>query len=96
MFRPPLDPRDRPLIEHPTWRSVLVSYTLVAAIPILLWVVSQPLTGIVALASIAGLLTGGRRAYRLTRCFYDCQGFTFSVGGKAQITVSQIPTDEAS
>lgn len=95
MHRPPLDPRDRPLIETPTWRNVLVSYAMVAAIPLLLWVVSQPLVGSVTLAAVVGLLVGGRRAYRLTRCFYDCQGFTFDLGGKAQITVTQIPIDEA-
>ncbi|WP_433630187.1 hypothetical protein [Halomicrococcus sp. NG-SE-24] len=68
---------------------------MVAAIPLLLWVVSQPLVGSVTLAAVVGLLVGGRRAYRLTRCFYDCQGFTFDLGGKAQITVTQIPIDEA-
>ncbi|WP_137285969.1 hypothetical protein [Halorussus salinisoli] len=73
-----------------------MSYVLVTAIPLLLWFVSQPLVGTVALASIAGLFVGGRRVYRLTRCFYDCQGFTFDLGGTAQITVTQIPTDEAS
>lgn len=96
MLRPPLDPRDCPLIEQPTWRSILVSYALVAAVPLLLWVISQPLAGTVTLGTIAGLFVGGRRAYKLTRCFYDCQGFTFDLGGKVQITVAQISTaDEA-
>ena len=95
MFRPLFDPRDRLLIDQPTWRSVLVSYALVAAIPVLLWIVSRPLAGTVILASIAVLFVGGRRVYRLIRCFYDCQGFTFDLVGKAQITVTQIPTDEA-
>lgn len=94
MFRPPLDPRDRPLVEQPTWRSVLVSYAVVAAIPLLLWVVSRPLAGTVTLGAVAGLIVGGRRAYGLTRCFYDCQGFTFDLVGKAQITVARIPADE--
>ncbi|WP_227373662.1 hypothetical protein [Haladaptatus halobius] len=95
MFRPPLDPGDRPLIDQPTWRSIIVSYALMAAIPLLLWIVSQPLAGTVTLAGIAGLLVGGRRVYRLIRCFYDCQRFTFNLGGKAQITVAQIHADES-
>lgn len=95
MFRPPLKPRERPLIDQPTWQSIVVSYALVAVIPLLLWVVSYPRTGTVTLAGIAGLLIGGQRAYRLIRCFYDCQGFTFDLLGRARITVTQIPTTEA-
>jgi len=95
MSRPPLDPRDRPPIESPTWQSVLLSYGLVAVIPLLLWVVSQPVAGIVTLGGIAGLFIGGRRAYRLIRCFYNCQEFTFDLLGRARITVAQIPATEA-
>lgn len=95
MIRPPHDPRDRSLIDQLTWRSVLVSYALVAAVPLLLWALSNPLPGIVTLGGVAVLVVGGRHAYELHRCFYHCQKLTFQFGETAQITVTQLPTDDA-
>lgn len=94
MFRPPIDPRDRPLVEPPTWRSIVVSYALVAVVLLLLWVVSYPRAGAVILAGIAGLFIGGRRAYRLIRCCYNCEEFSFDLFGRARITVSQTSANE--
>jgi hypothetical protein len=68
---------------------------MVAVIPLLVWGVSQPRAGVVVLAAIFGLYIGGRRAYRLTRCFYACQEFTFELGGKIKITVTYLPTGDA-
>lgn len=68
---------------------------MLAAIPTLLWVVSRPLAGTAALVAVAGLVVGVRRAYRLARCFRDCQGFAFDVAGRARITVARTPTDDA-
>lgn len=95
MFRPPLDPRTRPLIERPTWGKVIVSYAVMAAIPLLLWVGSHPLVGLATLAGVAALLVAGRRAHRLLRCFHECPGITFELAGTARITVSQIAADDA-
>lgn len=95
MHGPPLDPRYRPPTEQLTWKKVLASYATMAAIPVALWVVSRPLAGTAALAAVVGLVVVGRRAYRLARCFHDCRGFTIDLGGKARVTVAQIPTDEA-
>lgn len=95
MLIPPLDPGDVPIVEQPSWRSLLVSYALVAAVPLLLWVVAHPVGGIVAAAGIAGLFVGGRRAYRLVHCFAECGGFSFQLGSIARITVSQLASDEA-
>lgn len=95
MVRPPLDPNDPSLIDQPTWRSVIASYAILASIPLLLWIVSQPLAGSVALAAAVGLAVGARRAYELLRCFYDCQAMVFDLGGRARITVTQLPTDDA-
>ncbi|WP_435180092.1 hypothetical protein [Halorussus sp. AFM4] len=94
MYRPPLDPRDSPLVDQPTWRSVAASYLLAAAIPIVLWIATRPIAGLVTVAAVAGLIVGARRAYRLRRCFRDCRGFAFDLGGRARITVSRIPADE--
>jgi hypothetical protein len=68
---------------------------MVIAIPFVIWIVSQPLTGIVVLTAIVALFTGTRRAYRLARCFYDCEAFAFDVGGKARITVTQLSAEDA-
>lgn len=89
MYRPPPDPRDHPAPQVPTWRGVLVSYVMAAAIPLLFWVVSQPLAGTVVLAAIVGLFISARRGLRLARCFYDCGGFAFNLGGKVQVCIIQ-------
>jgi len=67
---------------------------MVAAIPVLLWVASKPLVGTAAIATAGSLFVGGRRAHALVRCFYDCKGFAFDLGGRARITVRQLPADE--
>lgn len=95
MFRPPHGPQDPPQITNPTWRSILVSYALVTAIPLLLWAISNPLAGTLTLAGVAGFIISGRHVYRLRRCFYQCQELTFRLGETAQITVTQLPTDDA-
>ena len=94
MYRPPSDPRDRPRIERPTWQQVLLSYAMVAALPVLLWVASEPLVGTAAIATAGGLFVGGRRAHALVRCFDDCEEFAFDLGGRARVTVRQLPADE--
>jgi hypothetical protein len=60
---------------------------MIAVIPLLLWVVSQPLAGIVVLAAIGGLFISARRGLRLAHCFYDCGGFAFDLGGKVQVCI---------
>jgi len=94
MFRPPRDPQERPRVTNPTWRSILVSYALGAAIPLLLWAITSPLAGTASLVSIAGLVVGGLQAYKLHRCFHRCQEFTVQLGETAQITVTQLPAND--
>ena len=95
MIQPPHDPQDPSLIDQPTWRSIFVSYALVAAVPLLLWAISNPLAGTITLVSVTALVIGGRNAYKLRHCFYHCQKLTFQLGETAQITVTQLPTDDA-
>ncbi|MFT4885218.1 MAG: hypothetical protein ACI8U4_002740 [Natronomonas sp.] len=94
MYQPPLDPRPDSVATAPTWRALLVRYAVVAAVPILLWAISQPVTAVLALGAIAALSIGARRGYGLVRCFYDCQAMIFDLGGVARITVRQTPTDD--
>ena len=98
MYRPPSDPhdpRDRFAPTRPTWRSVLASYALVAAVPLLLWAAVHPLAGGVILAGAVGLAVAARRALGLLRCFRDCPGFAV-VAGPVRIAVTPARADEPS
>lgn len=94
MNRPPLDTRDRPERKSPTWGGVVVSYALVAAIPMLLWVVSSPVAGVAALAGAGALLVAGRHSYRLLRCYRECEAMTVALLGRARITITQMEDGE--
>lgn len=94
MQRLPPDPRYYPPNDRLTWQTVLVSYTMLAAIPLLLWVVSYPLVGSAVLAAVVGLFIVARRASELVRCFYECQRFTFDLGRTVQITVTRCTVDD--
>lgn len=91
MFRPPLDPRQRTPSIRASWQGLLVSYAIVFAVLLLLWVIADPLPRTVFLAGIASLYIGARRTYGLIRCFYDCGGFVLDLGDRVQITVRQLP-----
>ena len=54
--RPPNGPRIRPITE-PTWQRIAAGYAMVAAIPLLLWVVSvaAPATGWLTTHSSRGI-----------------------------------------
>ena len=84
MYRPP-----SALIGRPTWRAIVVSYALVATIPVSLLFLSQPVVLAVTGAAIAGLFVAGRRFYRLVQCYSDCESITWNPAGRAQVTVTQ-------
>lgn len=82
MVSPPLDPRHRSATIQHGPQSLLVSYAMVIAVPLLLWVVANPLPRTVFLAVFASVSIGGFRAYRMIRCFYNCGGFVLDLGGR--------------
>lgn len=94
MYQPPLDPRDSSAATAPSWRAIFARYAILAAVPIALWAISQPMVAVLTLGAIAGLSFATRRSYRLARCFYDCEAMTFDLGGTARITIKQTPTDD--
>ena len=94
MYIPPLDPRDDPVTNPPTSRGVLATYAVLAAVPLLLWVVSQPLTGTVAVVTIAGVVIGARRTAGMVRRFRECGGFAFDLGGSVRVCISQPQLDD--
>ena len=95
MYRPPLDPRDRPTASEPTWESIAVSYMMVVATPLLFWTLSHPVTGGLGLGAVAATAVVARRASRLARCYSACRGIAFEVGRGVHVTVTWAPADEA-
>ena len=93
MYVPPIDPRDDPLTTRPALRGILVIYAALVAFPVLLWIVSQPMAGTVVLVTVIGSAIGVRRAARLARCFYDCGGFVFDLGGRIRISITRPEPD---
>lgn len=93
MSKPPIDPRDRTINDQPTWRDLLITYGLIAAIPAGLALYSYPLLGSVAVAALAGLLLASRRTLQLYRCFQTCGGFALELGDSVQVCVSQPATN---
>lgn len=71
-----------------------MGYLMVAAFPVFLWVLSNRLTGITVLTVSAVLVVIVRRALKLIRCFYRCGGFTFDIGGRVRIMISQPCVDD--
>lgn len=94
MQRQPPDPRYRPAPEEPTWRGIFAAYAVVAAFPVIFFVASHPLPSAVVLTTAVGLVAAARRTARLVRCFYDCEGIAFDLGGRVRITVAQTPIDD--
>ena len=93
MKRPP-GSRYRTVSKDPTWRSILAAYAVVAAVPVLFWAVSNPLSAVAALALVAGLRVGARRVADLVRCLRDCGGFAVDLGESVRVTVTRPPANE--
>lgn len=89
MYVPPADHRHHPTGTEPTWRSLLASYLLMAAVPALIWTGNHPLTGVAVLSTAVGLTIGVRRASELARCLSDCGGFSVDLAGRVRVTVTQ-------
>lgn len=94
MYEPPLDPRDSAATTTPTWKAIVARYAFVAAFPVLLWAVSNPVFAVLAGGGVAASYLGARHGYRLARCFRDCKAMTVDVAGTARITVRQVPSDD--
>ena len=81
-------------MTEPTWQRIAAGCAMVAAIPLLLWVVSHPVAGAATLTTGTALVVAGRRAYALTRCLRECRQVTFQPGGRTRITVARGGSDE--
>jgi hypothetical protein len=94
MKRVPPEVPTRPLDERLTWRSILVSYAMMAAVPLLLWVAGRPLLRATAVAAVVGAFLAVRRGAALKRCFYECGGFAFDLGGRVRVQISRPRADD--
>jgi len=85
----PSDPRTPTVRDEYTWKSILLAYAALGAVPLLLWTLHRPLAGVLAITALAGLVAAGRPAARLARCFRNCGGFAVDLGDRVRISVSQ-------
>ncbi|WP_232701229.1 hypothetical protein [Halobacterium wangiae] len=89
------DPEERTTYGRVTWYGIAVSYAMAAAIPLLLWAASAPLTAAVVFAAASVVAVGTRRAHRLARCVRNCKGLAFDLPGTVRVTVAWTPTCDA-
>lgn len=94
MTRRPPNPKYRPRPKNPTWRNIVAAYAVVAAVPVLFWVASNPLAGGVGIAAALALRAGARRGAKLRRCLRDCEGFAVDLGERLRVTVTRPPANE--
>jgi hypothetical protein len=94
MSRPPLDPPTRQFADRPTWRRIVASYLLIAAVPVALLAASKPFVAAAMLVGVTVLVTAGRHTYRLVQCVQNCKRLTFDLFGSARITITQPPADD--
>lgn len=94
MFKPPLDPPGRVPRRELTWYNVAVTYGM-ATVLIVAVGIHHLWNSTLSLVTVALLLVGGRRAYRLARRFADERMLTFKLGGTVEVRISQMPADEA-
>ena len=88
MYEPPSDSNARTDADRLTWRRVLVSYAMAAAIPVLLWGASEPVTAGLVAAGTAGGAVATTRARRLARCVEECEGLVADLPGTVDVTVT--------
>lgn len=88
MYEPPSDPTARTDADRLTWRRVLVSYAMMAAIPLVLWAVSEPVTAGLVAAGSAGVAVATTHARRLARCVEQCEGLAADLPGTVDVAVT--------
>lgn len=71
MYDPSINARHRRTPEPISWRAVLAGVVASAAVPVVLWAVSQPLAGTVVMTLAVGLLVGATHRATVTRDFRD-------------------------
>lgn len=94
MFRPPQSPHGTPRTGPLSTGSLLASYALLAAFPVLLWMLSNPIAGGAVLVATVSVALVARELLRLRRCFSRCGGFSLDLGKQVRVTIAQQSIDE--
>ena len=89
MRRPSHNPRRYRTTTDPTWRGIIATTLVVLAVPVALWVASNPLAGGAALGAGAGFAVAVRRAVRLGRCLADCGGVAVDLVGDRRVCITR-------
>jgi len=86
------DPHKRTTYGRLTWTDILLSYAMAAALPVLLWSASDPVTAGVLTLSAAFVVVTARRTRELARCLRECRSVAFDLPGTVSVTVAWGPT----
>jgi hypothetical protein len=90
---PPPDPRYRPSPTEATWGGILAGFALLAALPVVLRVLDQPLVGALTVAVIVVLASGVHRTARVVRCVAVWRRCTVELLGVVQVTIARTDAD---
>lgn len=93
MHSPPSIPRTDPYLHDPSWTDVIATYAIALAIPVLLWLVSNP---VLAVGIGSGLLVSRhvlRRAASAITALLGERIVTIEFGDAVRVTISDSRTE---
>lgn len=93
MFEPPsdlpTDTRAEPPASQPRPRGILVGYAVMAAVPLVLWGIANPLAAAVAVAALAGSYAAKDPALAAARCLARCRTITVGLDGWVEVRITR-------
>jgi len=89
MSSPPYNPYERSIFSQPTWTGIAVLYAMLAAAPVFVYAIKNPVAAAVIFATLAAVVAVARRAKALRDCLADCGGFTVGLPGRVELTVAR-------
>lgn len=87
MYDPRADPTDRRTNRSLTWTNVLLTYALAAAVPVLLWAVSDPGAAVLTATVATTAFVATRYTRKLARCIDQCRSITVNVPRSGQLSL---------
>lgn len=89
MSDPSPTPRRRTVFTDATWQRVVTSYLLVGGIVLLLYTLSNPLTGAAVVLAGGLAVAGARPTRRMVRCLRQCPRIHVDLGEAIQVTITR-------
>lgn len=93
MHVPPTNPRYRPSPTEPSWSDLATIYSLLPAVPVLLWAVSNPWYGVAILVGAGGLRLAFRRLKSRLGDLVERRTVRIRVGRSLRITIADPTAD---